>query len=377
MLASQSPDRIPLAFATSGTKNTIPEQAADITNPNDASFEAGFPPVTMTPVSAGGIPPNGADFNGVLFALSALGRWQSAGGQFKYNSAFANDTNVGGYPKGAFIESADGSTLWLCLADNNTTDPDSGTAANWASLASYGIASVTGLTNANVTLTPAQYSKPIITLAGTLTGNVQVILPAHQKQWTIVNNCAGAFTVTVKTASGTGVIVPGSGSIQIVYGDGTNIVSSGVLTQSVADTRYAPLLAAVPTGTILDYAGTTVPNGFLQCPTAVTNVSRTTYAALFAILGTTWGAGDGSTTFGIPYFPADQTGVQANGNVGTNTVGEVITHSHQTADSAITNNVSLNAGGPSMRNSGSIQSGSTGGAANLPAGMRVMKIVKY
>src|ERR1700737_602366 len=43
------------------------------------------------------------------------------------------------------------------------------------------------------------------------------------------------------------------------------------------------------------YAGSTVPNGYLACDGQA--VSRTTYAALFAAIGTTWGVGDGSTTF--------------------------------------------------------------------------------
>lgn len=53
-----------------------------------------------------------------------------------------------------------------------------------------------------------------------------------------------------------------------------------------------------PVGTVLDYAGTALPAGFLW--PAGQNVSRTTYAALFAAIGTTYGAGDGSTTFALP-----------------------------------------------------------------------------
>lgn len=56
----------------------------------------------------------------------------------------------------------------------------------------------------------------------------------------------------------------------------------------------------VPTGTVYDFAGAeaNVPTGYLLCYGQ--NVSRTTYAALFALIGTTYGAGDGSTTFGLP-----------------------------------------------------------------------------
>ena len=52
------------------------------------------------------------------------------------------------------------------------------------------------------------------------------------------------------------------------------------------------------TGVVQLYAGSTAPNGWLICNGQA--VSRTTYAALFAVIGTTYGAGDGSTTFNVP-----------------------------------------------------------------------------
>jgi microcystin-dependent protein len=54
----------------------------------------------------------------------------------------------------------------------------------------------------------------------------------------------------------------------------------------------------IPVGAVLDYGGTSLPSGYLW--PAGQNVSRTTYAALFTAYGTTYGAGDGSTTFGLP-----------------------------------------------------------------------------
>jgi microcystin-dependent protein len=54
----------------------------------------------------------------------------------------------------------------------------------------------------------------------------------------------------------------------------------------------------LPIGCVLDYAGGTVPALFLLCYGQ--NVSRTTYATLFAKIGTTYGSGDGVTTFGLP-----------------------------------------------------------------------------
>lgn len=55
---------------------------------------------------------------------------------------------------------------------------------------------------------------------------------------------------------------------------------------------------AVPSGLLAPYVGSSAPTGWLLCDG--TAVSRTTYAALFAIIGTAYGVGDGSTTFNLP-----------------------------------------------------------------------------
>lgn len=56
--------------------------------------------------------------------------------------------------------------------------------------------------------------------------------------------------------------------------------------------------SGAPTGSILMFGGTSAPTGFLLCQGQA--ISRSTYSALFAIIGTTFGVGDGSTTFNIP-----------------------------------------------------------------------------
>lgn len=79
---------------------------------------------------------------------------------------------------------------------------------------------------------------------------------------------------------------------------------SGFAIQNVlpgsADTDVATVgqLVAMPVGAVTDYAGTTAPSGWLLCYGQA--VSRTTFAALFAAIGTTYGTGDGSTTFNLP-----------------------------------------------------------------------------
>ena len=57
---------------------------------------------------------------------------------------------------------------------------------------------------------------------------------------------------------------------------------------------------AADVGTVVGYAGSTIPAGWLDCDGSA--VSRTTYADLFSAIGTTWGVGDGSTTFNLPDF---------------------------------------------------------------------------
>lgn len=54
----------------------------------------------------------------------------------------------------------------------------------------------------------------------------------------------------------------------------------------------------MPPGVTIPYGGSTPPSGWLECNGAA--VSRTAYADLFAAIGTTWGSGDGSTTFNLP-----------------------------------------------------------------------------
>lgn len=75
---------------------------------------------------------------------------------------------------------------------------------------------------------------------------------------------------------------------------------------------------AIPVGCIVDFGGTTAPAGWLLCGGG--SVSRTDFAALFAVIGTLWGAGDGTTTFGLP----DLRGfVTAHVDGGTNRLGTV------------------------------------------------------
>lgn len=81
------------------------------------------------------------------------------------------------------------------------------------------------ITSADVTLTTDEARNAAILLSGTLTGNRNLIVPAASKIYLIKNGTSGSYTVTVKTASGTGIVVT-QGKQAILYCDGTNVIEA-------------------------------------------------------------------------------------------------------------------------------------------------------
>ena len=78
----------------------------------------------------------------------------------------------------------------------------------------------------------------------------------------------------------------------------SSIVSGGFMQTDGSGNLSFQIVAGVPSGAVFCMAVATVPSGYLECNGAA--VSRTTFAALFAIIGTQYGSGNGSTTFNIP-----------------------------------------------------------------------------
>jgi len=229
------PDQITLPFAASGNKNTIPIASQIGITGGAASYTDGFPPLTMTPVAAGGIPPSGKDMNGVIYELSNIIRWLNAGGGFEYDSIFANDSNVDGYPLGAKVKRTDGTGYWLNTIAGNKVDPETSgaAAAGWVPDFTNGIATI-AMSSSNVTLTPAEYGKPIIALTGTITANLNLIFPAIAEDWIVINKTSGAFTITCKTVSGVGVIAQSNAN---------SIICDGIDFQAVSGTFNGRLLS--------------------------------------------------------------------------------------------------------------------------------------
>lgn len=224
------------------------------TGTNAASILAGFPPVTMNPELAGGLPPLGQDFNAYFFLLSSHTLYLEAGQLYTYNLALS--TAIGGYLAGTILGMADGTGTWLNLVPNNTTNPDTG-GAGWVAISSYGFATVSGLVGGTIPLTPDQYRKTVIVLQGALVSPLTIAFPITLQQWLVVNQTTGGQPVTAKTAAGTGVNIPPGGGFASpvgVYGDGTNLYPT-----------VAPLAVAIA-----------------QAPTPLTLAERTNVGALLA-----------------------------------------------------------------------------------------------
>lgn len=278
------PRTITLPFASSALPaniNVVPFAPA---SPGFASYTQGFPPENMKPIAAGGIAPKEQDFNGVFKDITSHIVWLESGQSYVFDAALS--AAIGGYNSGAVLTRADGTGQWLCVVNGNTSNPDTG-GAGWVPYENYGQTLVTLLAS-NVTLTTAQAARTAIVLSGALSASVQLILPAWTYNWLILNNTSGPFTVTAKTAAGTGSLLQQGPNL--IWCDGTNIASarsaSGVFTAHYVN-------------------GTTAPSG--NCYWRITgNIVTIVLPNLSATSNSTSFSYSGLPTFLLPQTPAGQ-----------------------------------------------------------------------
>lgn len=169
----------------------------------------------------------------------------------------------------------------------------------------------------------------------------------------------------------------------ILSGSTNDILVNGV---SVAtDAEVSILVAsAIPAGTIIAFASATAPTGYLKANGAL--LSRTVYSALFEAIGTTFGAGDGSTTFALPdlrgYFPRgwdDGRGIDTSRVFGSNQNDDFKSHNH-TANGHSIYNGNNSIGGQSSGvyvGMNSITISSSGGTETRPKNIALLYCIKY
>jgi microcystin-dependent protein len=267
------------------------------------------------------------------------------------------------------------------------------TNTNWQ-LIEQAVAGVQTITmiNANYTLTNLngvldEARNMVLVVQGTNSAIYQVIAPLNQpKMYVISNQTTGGYAITIGASSGAIISIP-NGTTAQVYTDGTNFYSAqtgsagdfkinGNLTVTGNTTEVGTLTAAnltvtnnasfavgptAPTattgtnttqlattafvnasiaanpstvsGAILMWPTASAPSGYLLCDG--TAVSRTTYATLFALFGTTFGTGDGSTTFNLPNYTNRMPYGTTVGATGGSADAVVVSHTH-TATSVVT-----------------------------------------
>jgi microcystin-dependent protein len=223
-------------------------------------------------------------------------------------------------------------------------------------------------------------------LTTTTTAAFSAFVPPVTKLYVVKNSSIYTATVYASTVSGnttpagTGVAIPAGRTVAIRC-DGTNIVdqlnyissnltvagnqavtgtlavtgtstftgsaafsgvptaptaSAGTNTTQIATTAFVTTAAgaAVPSGSLLMWPTASAPSGYLLCNGAA--VSRTTYAALFAVVGTVFGAGDTTTTFNLPDY-RDRMPIGAGTTYSPNSQGGsanaiTVTHTHSLTD---------------------------------------------
>jgi microcystin-dependent protein len=280
------------------------------------------------------------------------------------------------------IGDGDQSGIW-----GQTTNTNLGTLIEQAIA---GVVTIT-MADANYTMTnfngvSDEARNQVIVLSGTNTAQRNLIAPLVEKTYIIRNSTTGGFAVQVIGSSGTGVVIP-NGVTTTVYCDGINFFSAlsgtvgnftvngtlgvtgattlsstlgvtgaatlsstlgvtgatSLTTGSISGVMTAPTAAAgtnttqiattafvlangVPTGGLIMWSTASAPNGFLLCDGSA--VSRTTYAALFAIIGTTFGAGDTTTTFNVPNYTNRMPYGTTIGTTGGSANATLVSHTH-------------------------------------------------
>jgi hypothetical protein len=215
-------------------------------------------------------------------------------------------------------------------------------------IAGYEIVSVssTGITLTDNQGSTDQSRNAALEFAGTLTANVTITVPAEEKTYFVRENTTGSFAVQMKTVGGTALTLS-QGVNTFVACNGTSIyridtptsvasftantltattitadtltatsITTSILdvtqiqgggatfTGNVSATEYygggsnITGISTIPSGAIFPYGGTTEPSNYLFCYGQ--DVNRTTYSDLFTAIGTTYGVGDGATTFALP-----------------------------------------------------------------------------
>lgn len=216
--------RIITPWASSGTKNTIPD-AAVVPDVGVASYPIGFTPLNATPLTAGGVPVSEGDMNGVLNDVTDILSQNAQGIYFTYDSSYA--TAISGYPVNAVLAKSGAIGHWLNITAGNTANPDTG-GAGWIDFSPKAIQ--------NNSLNHA-------TAAGTADAITATYSPAYAA-WadgmTFFVKITAANTTTTPTVSTNGLAAK-----TIVFGNGIAVKANMLSVGMIAEFKYSSTLDKV------------------------------------------------------------------------------------------------------------------------------------
>lgn len=261
--------------------------------------------------------------------------------------------------------------------------------------------------NGNTTIGNAGADTLSVVATGTFTGNQTFNGTATFTATVTVpdQSFTNAKLVPVATATIKGRVTAGTGTVEDLTGAETTSLLSAVVGDSgsggikglvpapaAGDTAAARFLsaagtfaAAVPVGSISMYAANTAPTGWLECNGGA--VSRTTYAGLFAAIGTVFGSGDGSTTFNVPDMRGEfargwdnSRGIDPARAFGSAQAGAIEAHVHSVTPPSATDDT-----GSGLTTTGTggaetitpYNTASTGGTETRPRNIALMFIIKF
>ena len=253
---------------------------------------------------------------------------------------------------------------------------------NLGTLLEQAITGVQSITMSNADYTLSNYNgtsdearNAVLFVSGTNSDIRKIICPQGQnKLYTIFNNTTGNYAITIGAPTGTAVTIP-SGVTATVFTDGANFYSAqtgsagsftvngtltatgltdtgnmsiggtlsvtgattftgipsgptaaaGTNTTQLATTAFV-LANGAPTGGLIMWGTASAPTGWLLCDGSA--VSRSTYSALFSVVSTTFGVGDGTTTFNVPNYTNRMPYGTTIGTTGGSADSIVVSHTH-------------------------------------------------
>ena len=217
--------------------------------------------------------------------------------------------------------------------------------------------------------------------------NILYIRNEANDGWVSVITLDASMTATASELNQLDAITRGS----ILYGNSSGATArlakgaaDTVLTSDGTDIAWAATAGGVPTGTVIYHAANTPPTGFIKANGAA--VSRSTYSDLFTAIGTTFGVGDGSTTFNVSDLRGefmrgwdDSRGVDSGRSFGSAQADQMEAHTHtynKPASSGSSGGWGWYASNIAVTNTSS-QGGTSNSSENRPRNIALLACIKY